>query len=191
MAKVSGVESAGGVTVAAEVGVPEPAELPAGAVRRVVALDGVQDPGNVGTLIRTALGLGWDAIFLIDGCCDPFNGKALRAARGATFRLPVLRGGWGDFAAMVRTHGLDVVVADAAENGPGDQAVAVVPQADAKAGPVAIVLGSEGRGVSWPELDELDPRVVTLEMHDGMESLNVAVAGALVMGAWTPGLFRA
>ena len=149
----------------------------------------MQDPGNVGTLIRTALGLGWDAIFLIDGCCDPFNGKALRAARGATFRLPVLRGGGGTLQQWCEP-GLDVVVADAAENGPGDQAVAVVPQADAKAGPVAIVLGSVA-GVSWPELDELDPRVVTLEMHDGMESLNVAVAGALVMGAWTPGLFRA
>lgn len=56
-------------------------------VQRILVLEGVQDPGNLGTLIRTAAGLNWDSVFLLDGCCDPYNEKAMRAARGATFQV--------------------------------------------------------------------------------------------------------
>lgn len=55
-------------------------------VRRLLVLDRVQDPGNLGTLLRNAEALGWDALFLMD-CCDPYNDKAIRAARGATFQV--------------------------------------------------------------------------------------------------------
>lgn len=56
------------------------------AVQRLLVLDRVQDPGNLGTLLRNAEGLGWDAVFLM-GCCDPHNDKAIRAARGSTFQV--------------------------------------------------------------------------------------------------------
>jgi RNA methyltransferase, TrmH family len=63
-------------------------------VRRVLVLDRVQDPGNLGTLLRTAEALNWDAVYLLDGCCDVFNEKAIRAARGATFRVSLKKGTW-------------------------------------------------------------------------------------------------
>ena len=55
--------------------------------RRVLVLDGVQDPGNLGTLVRTAAALAWDAVYLTDGCCDPFSDKAIRSSRGATLQV--------------------------------------------------------------------------------------------------------
>lgn len=57
-------------------------------VQRLLVLDQVQDPGNLGTLLRNAEALEWDAVFLL-GCCDPYNDKAIRAARGSTFQVPV------------------------------------------------------------------------------------------------------
>lgn len=65
--------------------------------RRVLVLDRVQDPGNLGTLLRNAEALNWDAVYLLDGCCDVFNEKAIRAARGATFTVSVSKGTWQEF----------------------------------------------------------------------------------------------
>ncbi|KAG8040103.1 hypothetical protein GUJ93_ZPchr0656g26851 [Zizania palustris] len=58
--------------------------------KRILVLDGIQDPGNLGTLIRSACAFKWDGVFLLPACCDPFNEKALRAARGASLQLPVV-----------------------------------------------------------------------------------------------------
>lgn len=65
--------------------------------KRVLVLDRVQDPGNLGTLLRTAQALNWDAVYLLDGCCDIYNEKAIRAAKGATFALKVSKGTWTEF----------------------------------------------------------------------------------------------
>jgi RNA methyltransferase, TrmH family len=65
--------------------------------RRVLVLDRVQDPGNLGTLLRNAEALSWDAVYLLDGCCDAFNEKAVRAARGAMFTVSVGKGTWEQF----------------------------------------------------------------------------------------------
>lgn len=62
--------------------------------QRLLVLDGIQDPGNLGTLLRTAAAFDWDGIFLLNGCCDPFNEKALRASRGACFWIPIACGQW-------------------------------------------------------------------------------------------------
>ena len=61
---------------------------------RVLVLDRIQDPGNLGTILRTASGLGWTGIFLLNGCCDPFNDKSIRAARGAAWNLKLCEGDW-------------------------------------------------------------------------------------------------
>jgi RNA methyltransferase, TrmH family len=54
----------------------------------------VQDPGDLGTLLRTAAAFGWQAVWLLPGCCDPFNDKAVRASKGATFKVPLVQGDW-------------------------------------------------------------------------------------------------
>ncbi|KAI5669275.1 hypothetical protein M9H77_19128 [Catharanthus roseus] len=61
---------------------------------RILVLDGVQDPGNLGTLLRSTLAFGWDGVFLLYGFCSPFNEKALRASREASFQLPIVSGEW-------------------------------------------------------------------------------------------------
>ena len=66
----------------------EPVSI-AQSTQRLLVLEAVQDPGNLGTLLRTAAALLWDTVWLLDGCCDPYNEKALRAARGATFQVGV------------------------------------------------------------------------------------------------------
>ena len=79
--------------------------------RRVLVLDKVQDPGNVGNLLRNAEALQWDAVFLLDGCCDVFNEKAVRAARGATFTVSVGKGSWQEFHSRAEESGLFLLAA--------------------------------------------------------------------------------
>ena len=96
--KVAGLESAEGRQAAAEIALPQMRTMQemlepsvgggAPTIKNIVVLDNVQDPGNVGTLLRSAAGLGW-ACVLLTGCCDLFNDKLIRAARGAAWRAPI------------------------------------------------------------------------------------------------------
>ena len=93
MRKLTGLDTVPASILVAEVEAPRlhlPANPPPAGYRLLV-LDGVQDPGNVGTLLRTALALGWDGAALLPGCAEPFSDKCLRASRAAAFRLPVLQ----------------------------------------------------------------------------------------------------
>ncbi|BDA40750.1 probable rRNA methyltransferase 3, mitochondrial [Coccomyxa sp. Obi] len=96
--KLSCLETVAGLKAVAEVDTPPTADFvenyQPGQIQRLLALERVQDPGNLGSLLRTAAGLGWDGVFLLPGCCDPFNDKALRASRGAAFKLPIGVGDW-------------------------------------------------------------------------------------------------
>ncbi|XP_071913832.1 uncharacterized protein [Coffea arabica] len=76
---------------------------------RILVLDGVQDPGNLGTLLRSAMAFRWDGVFLLSDCCDPFNDKALRASRGASFQLPIVSGGWTHLDALRRVFHMTIV----------------------------------------------------------------------------------
>ena len=69
-----------------------------------------------GTLLRTACALGWQAAYLLPGCCDVYNDKALRAGRGAAFKLPLARGSWEDLQAVLEAHGLTALAAHPREN---------------------------------------------------------------------------
>eukprot|EP00899_Mesostigma_viride_P001073 jgi/Mesvir1/10967/Mv07852-RA.2 len=143
----------------------------------VLALDRVQDPGNLGTLARTAIALGWDGLFLLPGCCDPFNEKVVRASRGAMAKFPLATGTWGDLNALVRARGLTCVAADVLEGAAvtnGRQSAALSPLPSC-----CLVLGSESQGVS--EETKRHCRAVTIPMPGDMESLNVAVAGGILM----------
>ena len=116
----------------------------------MLVLDGVQDPGNVGTLLRTAAAFRWSAIALLPGCCDPFNPKAVRASRGACFRMPLWRlASWAQAQALCSGVSVTCLAADAG----GDDTGRVLERAAAGGGDVGgdrlwLALGAEGQGLS-------------------------------------------
>ena len=136
----------------------------------LLVLDGISDPGNLGTLLRTALALGWDGAYLLENTCDPYNEKALRAAKGATFRLPLQEGSWEQLLTILTKNSFQVLVAD--KEG---QKACQIP----KKTPIALLLSRESQGVR-EEAKHLFQRV-TIPMQDSMESLNVASAGAILL----------
>jgi RNA methyltransferase, TrmH family len=138
-------------------------------MKKILALDGIADPGNLGTLLRTALALGWDGAFLTEECCDPFNDKALRAAKGATFSLPLRMGTVDELLALMHTEKSKAWVADMG----GKSLKEVMPVEK-----MILIMGNEANGVSERLKMECDAIAIPIE---GIESLNVAVAGAILM----------
>ncbi|MYA32695.1 MAG: RNA methyltransferase [Gemmatimonadales bacterium] len=136
----------------------------------IVLLDGVQDPGNVGVMVRSALALGAAAVIGVGETADPWGPKALRASAGASFRGPVFRTDTRD--AVERLAGLRIPIWVAAADAP--------PLEGPPPGSVALVLGSEARGVSAPLLTAA-ARAVSVPLSRGVESLNVASAGAILL----------
>lgn len=166
MQKVAGVRSAEGIV--AEVQMPAAATLQG--LQRVVVLDGVADPGNLGTLLRTALALGWQGAYLLQSCCDPYNDKALRAAMGATFRIPLRMGTADELAVLAKTEGWRLLAADLRGS---------APETIERKQKVALILGSEAHGVS--QVCQRMAQPVAIPMPGSMESLNVSIAGAILM----------
>lgn len=136
----------------------------------LLILDGVSDPGNMGTLLRTALGLGWDGVFITQGSCDPFNDKVIRAAKGASFRLPFRSGSWSELSALLKDNRMQVYVADAK----GKDVATLKFNA-----PLALILSNESLGVSQEGRSVGTP--LSIPMKGKMESLNVASAGAILL----------
>jgi len=151
------------------------ADIPAGRGRALLVLDGVQDPGNVGTLIRTAHALGAGGTVALRGTADVLNPKALRAAMGATFRHPVVTLDDAAFIAWARTAGV-TLWATAADGEPLPRGAV---GADA-AGPVAVIVGNEGAGIR-PALNAVAAKRVAIPLAAGAESLNVAVAAGILL----------
>lgn len=139
---------------------------------RVVVLDGVQDPANVGAILRCAVQFGVTGAWLNDDCADPFSLRALRAAKGGTFNLQVLRFGKQDLELKLGEPGRTVYVADTRG---GESLETIAPSQ-----PFALVMGSEGGGVS-DELRERADLAVTIPGTGAIESLNVAVAAGIIL----------
>jgi TrmH family RNA methyltransferase len=150
---------------------------PASAGPRLLVLDGVQDPGNAGTLIRTAAAFGLSGVIALDGTVDPWNPKSVRAAAGACFSVPVLGAPWSEAGPALAAANVPILVADARGTPVSD----VGPRS-----PWALVVGSEGGGPR-PEVQAAAARHVAVPMSGGTESLNAAVAGAILLYALTRG----
>ena len=134
---------------------------------------GLQDPGNLGTLVRSAEAFGAAAVMVTDGTVDPWNGKALRASAGATFRMPVLP--WSDaLHEQLRSVGVRLLAGVPAAHG-----AETAFSAELRTG-CAIVVGNEGNGIP-PNFLNLCDRRITLPMAGPTESLNAAVAGSLLL----------
>lgn len=139
----------------------------------VLVLAGLQDPGNVGAIVRAAAAFGAAGVVAIEGTANPFSWKALRGAMGGTFRLPIAaRGTASDVVAAAHAHDVRIVAAVPRSGTP-------LPQVDFRI-PTAIVLGGEGAGVS-PAIMAAAGASLTIPMRAPVESLNVAVAAALVL----------
>lgn len=139
----------------------------------LVVLDTIQDPGNMGALLRTADAVGADGVIVTEGSTDPFGGKALRASMGSVFHLPLVVGvSHTDLLAMLRTNGVRMVAT--ALEGASSYLDANYTSA------LAIVFGNEGKGVS-PILLENAEQKLNVPIYGKSESLNVTAAAAVIL----------
>jgi TrmH family RNA methyltransferase len=142
------------------------------AARYVILLDGIQDPGNVGAILRTSAAFGMDAVVLGKGTCDAYNPKVVRSSAACLLRLPLESG--EDLGAKIhflRTKGFSVVATS-------PHAKLTLEQAKLRR-KVALLFGNEGAGVGENLLDQADARV-RIPMRGKVESLNVAVSHGLL-----------
>ncbi len=144
--------------------------LPPADLNFVLLLDNVRDPGNMGTLLRTALAAKVDLVLLPPGNVDLYAPKVLRAGMGAHFSLPIQTGTWDEVREMIAP--LQVFLSDAA-------GVHVYSQTDLNV-PLALIVGGEAQGAG-PEARGLADHTLCIPMPGGIESLNAAAAGAVLM----------
>lgn len=142
---------------------------------RYLVLDAVQDPGNVGTLIRAATAFALDGVLVLDGTADPWSPKAVRASVGMAFRPHVLLRSAEEVLELLHGNSLPILVADAG----GDDVASA-----ARGGGWALVVANEGAGPR-PELRRSAAATVRIPMPGPAESLNAGVAGAILLYALT------
>jgi RNA methyltransferase, TrmH family len=143
---------------------------------RLLVLDGIQDPGNVGTLLRTAYALGARATVALPGTVDPWNAKVVRSAVGMQFRHPTINCTEAELTAFLTAHEIVLWGAD----GGGTAVDLLTPPAR-----LALVVGNEGAGLKASVRDAC-AALVALPMVPGAESLNVAVAAGIALFALRP-----
>jgi RNA methyltransferase, TrmH family len=150
---------------------------------RVLLLDRIQDPGNVGTLIRSAVAMEVDLVIALDGTADPWGSKAVRASAGLVFGIPVHTLPWPLAAAWLSESGLPLLVAD----GGGEDVRAWLAGGTIPTGAGwALLVGNEGSGPR-PEAETSAHERLAIPLPETVESLNVSTAGALLLWALGPG----
>lgn len=137
----------------------------------MLLLDGIQDPGNLGTILRTADALEVP-VALLEGCADPYSHKVVRASMGAVFRSPVIQTDWETVREACAREEIPIGVTALSEKSED------LRHADLSR--MAVVIGSEGRGVRPEVLDRADRQMI-IPMNPRCESLNAAVAATIVM----------
>ena len=137
----------------------------------MLLLDGIQDPGNIGTILRTADALEIPVV-LLEGCADPYSHKVVRASMGAVFRTAVVQTTWDEAREACKKAGIPVAVTALSHRARD------IREAELKE--MAVVIGSEGRGVRKEVLDNADAELI-IPMNPRCESLNAAIAAAITM----------
>ena len=139
---------------------------------RCLVLETVQDPGNLGTILRTANALSMDTVILTGDCADVYNPKTVRAAMGAVFRQRVLRMDKGEIRNYLTAHGMSLYGAALSDSSRDIRTVSLENS--------AVAIGSEGKGLSAEFLSICDGEII-IPMNEQCESLNAGVAAAIVM----------
>lgn len=168
--KLSSTDTPQGVAAVSAYAPPDIEELGFRGV--TVVLDGIQDPGNLGAIVRTADAFGCEAVVLLPGACDAFSPKALRATAGSVFNLPLVRAERKTLVTVLKRKGARLVIT-------GPRGGEELGRADL-APPLAIVFGNEARGIS-PQLRKAADLAVTVPIRGKAESLNVAAAAAVCL----------
>ena len=137
----------------------------------MLLLDGIQDPGNLGTILRTADALEIP-VALLEGCADPYSHKTVRASMGAVFRTPVVQTTWQEAKAACVEAGIPVAVTALSDRAQDLRNAALTS--------MAVVIGSEGQGVRREILESAQAELI-IPMNEKCESLNAAIAAAIVM----------
>ena len=137
----------------------------------MLLLDGIQDPGNIGTILRTADALDIP-VALLEGCADPYSHKVVRASMGAVFRTPVVQTTWAEAQAACKAAGIPIGVTALSDRAEDLRSAQLLQ--------MAVVIGSEGQGVRKEILESTD-RELIIPMNPHCESLNAAIAAAIVM----------
>jgi TrmH family RNA methyltransferase len=137
-----------------------------------VAVAGVQDPGNLGTILRSAEAFGAAGVFLAEGTVSPYNWKVLRGSAGSIFRLPFLRISSPELIPILRAHGVRLLATSSHQGTP-------LPQVS-WALPLAIFIGNEGAGLSRELMREMDETLAIPQARQ-VESLNAGVAASIVL----------
>lgn len=138
---------------------------------RLLVLDAIQDPGNVGTILRTAAALGATATIALTGTVDLWNSKVIRSSMGSQFHHPAVQSDWAALARFIERESIELWAADTS----GD---ALDPARAVQR--LAIVVGNEGAGLN-PEIRARAHRTIALPILAGVESLNVAVAAGIIL----------
>ncbi|MDE5565351.1 MAG: RNA methyltransferase [Anaeroplasmataceae bacterium] len=138
-------------------------------IGNVLILDGIQDPGNMGALLRSACAFGFKTIFIAEGSCDIYNPKVIRSSQGAIFKLQFIFGNIVDYILSLKKYSIY-----------GTNVVKGIDVRDITLNqPVGLILGNEGNGISKP-VQDLNLNNIYIPMQQ-TESLNVAVAGSILM----------
>ena len=140
--------------------------------KHYLVLDGVQDPGNVGTILRTADAFDCDGVFLVNACADLYNPKTARATMGAIFRREAYTVTAEELFALLRKSGVPLYGTALRDD--------TVPLAEADLARAAVAIGSEGRGLSQQVLDEC-AKTLKIPMNPRCDSLNAAIAATVVL----------
>lgn len=138
----------------------------------LLSIAGVQDPGNLGTILRSAEAFGAGGVVLGEGTVSPFNPKFVRASAGSVFRLPLVRGKLSDAIERMKALGIRLVATASHKGTPLNQTTL--------SGPIAIFIGSEGAGVGRDVIKAMD-EVVAIPQAPQVDSLNVGVAASIVL----------
>jgi len=144
-------------------------------LRWAVAAVAPQDPGNVGTILRTLDAVGADGLFLLDGGVELYHPSVVRASMGTLFWKPVVQAGFDEFAAWAHRHGTRLI-------GSSAHAETDYRAIRRDARPTILVLGSEQKGLNAEQMTACDERV-RLPMHGRVSSLNLAVAAGILLYA--------
>ncbi len=168
-AELTPVASSTGILALVAIPKIGPQIAPPNEVKFALMLEDIQDPGNLGSMLRTALGAGVDAVYLSKGCTDVWSPKALRGGQGAQFNLPIF-------------EGMNIV--EAMQNFAGNTYATTLDgeslYAQDLSKPTAFVIGNEGAGLSATALQAASHQI-SIPMHQNLESLNAAAATAVCL----------